>query len=204
MTAKTQEVATTKVITPLAIISYPWLDRPQPAKPGKQPKFSATLIFIPAVLALPEEKARFEKMKLAARAAGQKKFGDQFEKLLKSEGFKKGFRNDWESKDYPEGSIFVNARSDNQPGFVFSHAGPDGKPMQVPAADIKKTFYAGAFVRASLNAFGFDTEGNKGISWGLNNLQFVKGGERLDNRAEAADEFEVDLSAAPASLEDLI
>lgn len=204
MTAKTTEGPTTKVITPLCVVSYPWFAEPQPGKQGKKARYSATLIFTPELLATPEEKARFAKMKAAALAAGQKKFADEFEKLLKSEGFKKGFRTDWESKGYPEGSIFVNARSDNQPGFVYAYAGPDNKPAIVPAADIKKTFYPGAIVRASLNAFGFNTEGNKGISWGLNNVQFVRGGERMDNRAEASDEFDVDLSAAPADLDSIL
>lgn len=199
MTAKTQDGPTTKVITPLAILSYPWLAEPQKGKAGKADKYSATLVISPALLALPGEQARYDAMKAAAMAAGNKKFGDQFVKLAKGEGFKIGFRKDWEAKEYPENSVFVNARSNTQPGFVFAYAGADGKPAVVPAADVKKVFYAGAIVRASLNAFGFDTEGNKGISWGLNNIQFVRDGERLDNRAAANDEFNVELSEAPDS-----
>lgn len=197
-----------KVITALAVLSYPWLHTKQKQKDDSTalPKYSATLIFTPALLALPGEQERFELMKAALRAAGVEKFGaEAFAKLVKGEKFGKAFRTDWEAKDYPENSIFFNTRSDQQPGLVYPHAEPGTtKPAKVAAEDIQKTFYAGAIVRASLSAYGYDRSGNKGVTFGLNNLQKIRDGERLDNRAAAEDEFTADLSAAPLDNSDLL
>jgi len=42
----------------------------------------------------------------------------------------------------------------------------------------------------SLNAFAYDRAGNRGISLGLNNIQKLADGERLDGRLKAEDDFE--------------
>jgi hypothetical protein len=55
-------------------------------------------------------------------------------------------------------------------------------------------------VRASLRAFAYDTNGNKGVSFGLNNIQKLGEGQRLDGRKAATDEFDADLSQAPADI----
>jgi hypothetical protein len=191
-----------KFITPLAKISYPWIATPQPAEDGKKPKYSCTLIFLPEILAIPAEKALFDAMQAAGLALVNGKWGERAALMLKSDSFKKGFRKDGESKGYPEGSIFINVRSDNQPGCVYPWAAPGtNKPAQVPQDKIKATFYPGAFVRASVSPFVFDRTDSKGLSFALNNLQFIKDGDRLDNRVAAEDEFTADLSAAPADLE---
>lgn len=196
--------STTKVITPLAVLSYPHLDKPQDAQDGKAPKFSATLIFLPETLADAKEKALFDKMQDAALAAIEAKWPNKSKQLLASETFKKGFRRDAESKGYPAGAIFVNVRSNVQPGIVYAHAGPDNKPERMPADKIKVEMYPGVIVRASLAAFAYDNNGNKGVSFGLNNLQKIRNGERMDGRAAAENEFDVDLSAAPVDISSLV
>lgn len=51
-------------------------------------------------------------------------------------------------------------------------------------------FYSGCYGRASINCYAYNTEGNKGISFGLNNLQKLADGERLGGgRASAEDDF---------------
>lgn len=195
-----------KLITPIALLSYPHLHAPQPSNDGKQPKYSACLIFTPEVLADPKEKAFFDAMKEAATAAIVTKFGaDKVKQLVASDGFKKGFRTDAAAKGYPEGSIYVNVRSVQQPGIVYAYAGEGGKPAKMPVDKIKDEMYPGAKVRASVSAFAYDNNGNRGVSFGLNNIQLVDGNApRLDGRVSAENEFDVDLSQTPASLEDLI
>ena len=204
----------TKLITPLAILSYPHLDKPQPSDDGKPPKYSAALIIMPEVLEDPAERAKFDAIQQALIKAGTAKWGEKFEAMAKGDGFKKGLRRDAEAKwgSRFAGAIYFNARSVNQPGLVYSHedmsvpARPDGSrpPARVPQEKIKEQFYPGSYVRASVSAFAFDNKGGKGVSLGLNNMQWVKDGQRLDNRAAAEDEFAADLSQAPAKLEDLI
>jgi hypothetical protein len=64
--------------------------------------------------------------------------------------------------------------------------------------------YPGAQVRGSVSAFGYDYQGNKGVSFGLNNLQKLGEGERIDGRVAADAEFDVDMSESPADLEHLL
>lgn len=189
-----------KVITALAILSYPWLHAKQKQRDDStsQPKFSATLLFTPALLALPGEAERFKAMKVALAIAGEEKFPGKFATLVKGEKFGKSFRSDWEAKNYPENTIFLNARSDQQPGLVYADL------TKVSQEDIQKVFYAGAIVRASLTAYGYDRSGNKGVTFGLNNMQKIRDGERLDNRAAAEDEFTADLSQAPADMSNIL
>jgi hypothetical protein len=45
---------------------------------------------------------------------------------------------------------------------------------------------------ATLTAYAYDTAGNIGVAFGLQNLQFVRDGEeRFDGRTNAADDFDV-------------
>lgn len=195
-----------RFIGPLSILSYPHLAEPQKSdKPGKKPKYSGAFVITPETLQTPAEKARLDAIKARMIEVGQTKWSSNFEKLVKGEGFKKGIRTDAESKGYPDGSIYFNARSDNQPGLVYSYADPTtGKPAVVPVELIKKVFYAGAIVRPLITVFAFDQEGSKGLSFGLEGIQFVKDGPRIDGRVAAEDAFDVDLSAQPASLDDII
>ena len=205
--SSTASVAT-KLITPAAILSYPWLDEAQPPlQEGGKSMFSAVLIFDPNTM---EKYAQFgttlDALKAAATVAAQEKFGDKLPALLRNPNFKSGIRTDVEEKPgYPAGSVFINARNERRPGLVYLWPNPaDHKPMIVPEDKITEAFYPGAIVRASVRAFGFDKGGNKGVSFALNNLQLIDGkAPRLDNRKAAEDDFEADASAKPASLADL-
>ncbi len=189
--------ATTKVITGPATLSYPHLDKAQKAqKEGDKEKFTATLVFAPSV--------NLDALYAAANEAAEDRFGSKGPAMLKSGALRSPFRTDATAKGYPEGSVFINTRSDRQPGMVYLHAGPDGKsPAVIEQKDILEALYPGAQVRASVVAFAYDTGTNKGVSFALNNIQKLADGTRLDNRVAATDEFDADLNAAPASLEGL-
>jgi hypothetical protein len=195
-----------KVVSALAVLSYPHLDVPQKADDGKQPKYSCALVFTPELLADPKEKALFDKMKLALVEAINAKWPGKAEQLAKSEGFRKGIRYDAEAKGYPAGSIYVNVRSVNQPGVVYAFPSQDDpkKPAKMAQENIKKEMYPGVIVRASLAAFAYDNSGNKGVSFGLNNIQKIRDGERLDGRVAAENEFDIDLTQQPADLTDIL
>ena len=90
-------------------------------------------------------------------------------------------------RGYPPGSIYINVRSKLSPGIVSRYAGVDGKPERITDPG---QIYSGCIVRASLNAFAYDRAGNRGISLGLNNIQKLADGERLDGRLKAEDDFE--------------
>ncbi len=187
---------TVKVKTPKAILSFPHLDEPQAGMNGGKPKYSCALIF-PAGTDLTELKA-------AAFAAGEAKFGAAFVDGVKKKRYKWPLRAGEEKDSYPEGSTFINVRSEQQPGVVTAFAGPDGKPQVIPANKVRSEMYPGAIVRASLTAFAYDRPDSKGVTFGLNNLQKLAEGERLDSRVAAENDFDADLSAAPADISSLI
>ena len=51
---------------------------------------------------------------------------------------------------------------------------------------------AGVYGRASINFYAFNSNGNKGIACGLNNLQLICAGEPLGSKASAESDFATD------------
>ena len=49
--------------------------------------------------------------------------------------------------------------------------------------------YSGVYGRASINLYAFNSNGNKGIACGLNNLQKIRDGEPLGGKSRAEDDF---------------
>jgi hypothetical protein len=182
------------VITPKATLSYPHLDQPQkPQKPTDKPKYSATFVFAPGT-----DLSSLEK---AVMAAGEEKWPGKFAEMVRIQAVRLPFRKDAEAKGYPAGSIFVNTRSEQKPGAVYSHAAPGSdKPATIPDDKIREELYPGAQVLGQIRAFSYDNSGNRGVSFALNNIQKIGDGERLDNRQAATEAFAADLNAAPANL----
>ena len=52
--------------------------------------------------------------------------------------------------------------------------------------------YSGVYGRASINFYAFNSNGNKGIACGLNNLQKIRDGEPLGGKSRAEDDFATD------------
>jgi hypothetical protein len=202
-----------RVITIPATLSYPHFDKAIPPKNGKgDPKFSGAFLFIPNYPWLkmdgktaggdttPEQVLEMRATLWAALLeAAEEVFGNKAAGMMKSGALKTTINSDWEKKNYPEGTIYINARGSNQPGLVYPWAGDDGKAARVPQEKITEVFYPGAKVIASVTAFYFDNE-SKGVSFGLNNVQVIGKGPRLDNQKSAQDEFTADAALTPADL----
>lgn len=159
-------------------------------------KYSAAFVTTPTTNVSELEKAELAAAndKWGAKAAGMLADGS-----LKSTWRRRTPADRTKYPGAPHG--YVNARSDNKPGIVGVFAGPDGKPL--PLQDPKVELYSGCMVNVLLYAFPYDMEMNRGVSFGLNHIQKVADGARLDGRGNAEDEFDADLSAVPASLNDL-
>ena len=67
-------------------------------------------------------------------------------------------------------AYFVNANSATAPGIVDADRQPILDTSEV---------YSGVYGRASINFYAFNSNGNKGIACGLNNLQKIRDGEPL-------------------------
>ena len=54
---------------------------------------------------------------------------------------------------------------------------------------VRSEVYSGVYGRASINFYAFNSNGNKGIACGLNNLQKIRDGEPLGGKPRAEDDF---------------
>lgn len=146
-------------------IAYPHLFAPHAYQNGPNKKYEATFM-IPK-----EDHLALEEVKKAAAAAKAKKWGSESIKGLLSP-IKDG---DELSTEAFAGHWIVVARATprdgggGQPGAVL--------PNLQPASE--DDIQSGDFVNADINAYAYDTSGNKGVSFGLNNVQLVAKGDRI-------------------------
>lgn len=175
------KTATTKpkqkaLVTPPGIASYAFVWKPQPSMTaGQDAKYTLTLIV--------SKKADLTNLRKACEAAAVKKFGDKALKLIKLGKIKMPFRDGDEERDEDElytGKIFFAAKSTQQPRVVDEELNPITDQFE---------FYSGCKCRISVWPFGYDINGNKGVTFALNNVQKLGDGERLSGRGDAEDDF---------------
>ena len=82
--------------------------------------------------------------------------------------------------DAYKGCYFINANSATAPGIVDADRNPIMDRSEV---------YSGVYGRASINLYAFNSNGNRGIACGLNNLQKIRDGEPLGGKPRAEDDF---------------
>lgn len=92
---------------------------------------------------------------------------------------------DTERPDDPAyaGSYFINANFATAPGIVDADCNPILTRSEV---------YSGVYGRASINFYAFNSNGNKGIACGLNNMQKIRDDEPLGGKSSAASDFSTD------------
>lgn len=164
--------------------------KPRKGKGGKEGKHEINLLF--------GKDADHAATKEAATDAGK----DKFSKAFKEAGgkwpssIKTPFKrtkdneklvaaleaNGMNVDDYP---VFIGYRSSDKPGIV----GPNGKSDGIDEDQV----YAGRFARVTHDAYGYEFEGNKGVSFGLKNIQLLDNGDELalgGGRVSAETEFD--------------
>ena len=167
-----------KVITNKVRFSYVNIFRSRAFREGQDAKFSICLL-IPK-----EDKAGLAKIQRAIDEAVQEgissKWGGKRPKNLRIPLRDGDEERADEAPEY-EGMYFMNANSTTKPGIVDKDLNEILDPDEV---------YSGCWGRASVNFFAYDSNGNRGIGCGLNNIQKLKDGERLGAaRASAEDDF---------------
>ena len=172
-------------------VSFPQVFTPK-AYLQNEPKFSVVMLFDKAA----QETEQFKTMKGLAKKAFVRKFGqavwdgstkDDFGWPVIHNGqiYKNPFRSGGDKAEkyegYGDGVVFITASSKNRPGLVDEALQPI-----ITEAD----FYAGCYARATINAYEYDAGANKGVAFGLNNLQKLRDGEAFSGRVKAEDEFD--------------
>jgi hypothetical protein len=195
----------TRLVTSLARASYPSVFSPRAVKEGDKPRYSLAIMIPPesVLKTMPDadkliaDRARFLKeLNAAIPYATKKKFGDNpppnlRKSIYKAEEVGKG-------ECYEPGWICLRAAApaDKKPTVLLATKDPQTqKWLPCPQED----FYAGCWMRASIDIYGYAQPMSKGIAVGLNFVQKLKDGDRLDSRAVAEDEFDdMDFGGAAA------
>ncbi|NCB99935.1 MAG: DUF2815 family protein [Clostridia bacterium] len=171
----------TKVITGKVRFSYVNIFKSRSFQLGQEEKFSICLL-IPK-----KDKKTIADIKAAIQAAVNQGVSDKWNgkkpanlKLPLRDGDEE--RAD-EAEEYTD-MFFLNANSNQKPGVIDMYKNEILDPTEV---------YSGCWGRASINFFPFNSNGNKGIAVGLNNVQKLGDGEPLGGaRASAEDDFDDD------------
>jgi len=170
----------TKVITgPHTVFSYLNANEPK-AINGGTPKYSVSLI-IPK-----DDTVTLSKIRAAIQAAyeeGAAKLKGNGKSIPALDAIKTPLRDG--DKERPDdeayaNAYFVNANSTTKPGVVDA----DRQPI-IDTSEL----YSGIIGRASISFYAFNSNGNRGIACGLNNLQKLSDGTPLGGHSRAEDDF---------------
>ena len=150
---------------------------------GGAPKYSVSLI-IPK-----SDKATVQKIKAAIEAAykeGETKLKGNGKSVPAFSSLKTPLRDgdiDRPDDEAYENSYFINANSATAPGIVDAD--------RIPVLD-RSNVYSGVYGRASITFYAFNSNGNRGIACGLQNLQLIRDGEPLGGKVSAESDFATD------------
>lgn len=171
----------TKVITgPKTVMSYLNVNEPKVPLGGGTPKYSVSLI-IPK-----SDTVTIAKIRAAIQAAyteGESKLKGSSKFVPALEDIKTPLRDgdkDRKGDDAYANAYFVNANSTTKPGVVDAD--------RQPILDTSE-LYSGIIGRASINFYAFNSNGNRGIACGLNNIQKLSDGTPLGGHSRAEDDF---------------
>ena len=171
----------TKVITGKnTVMSYLNVNEPKVPLGGGTPKYSVSLI-IPK-----SDTVTVAKIRAAIQAAyeeGQSKLKGTSKFIPDLADLKTPLRDgdkDRKGDEAYANSWFVNAYSTTKPGVVDADRNPILDSSEL---------YSGIIGRASINFYAFNSNGNRGIACGLNNIQKLADGTPLGGHSRAEDDF---------------
>ena len=169
--------APTKVVTGSVRLSYVHLVEPWSNDPEKEKKYSCTIL-IPK-----SDRATIGKIEAAIKVATQngkeKVFSGKIPSNLKTTLHDADEEADLERNPEMAGHMYMALSSKRKPGLVDADLNPI-----LDASEI----YSGCWGRVSMNAFPYSNSGNKGISFGLNNVQKLRDDEPLGVAPTTAEE----------------
>ena len=171
----------TKVITGKVRLSYANIFEPKSIN-GSEPKYSVSLI-IPK--SDKQQIAVIEEAIENAKERDKGKWNGKIPANLKLP-LRDGDDERPDDENYAD-SYFMNATSTKAPKVVgLEKDKATGKAIELGEEEV----YSGCYARVSVNIYGFNAAGNKGIACGLNNIQKIDDGERLGGGSSADDDFD--------------
>ena len=171
-----------KIMSPEFRVSFAYVFTPQTGFDNGTPKYSLVML-IP-------KKTDITEMKRILKAAAVTKWGDKIPKGLRNpirDGDEKeldGYKDMWA----------ISATSKIKPGLV------DADKTAILTSDV---FYSGCYARATLTAFAYDQKGNKGVAFGLQNIQKLRDGEPFSGRTRPEEDFDAQAGSPSGDDEEL-
>lgn len=167
------------VMTPEFRVSYPNVFKAKKNDLNGKDEYSLVALF--------PKGADLSKLKAAAQAAIEKKWGtdrtkwpSQLKSPFRDQSERKIKGTDQLAAGHEAGAIFINLKSSQKPGVVDQNL-----------QDIinEQDFYPGCWARATITVYAYDQKGNRGVAFGLQNIQKTKEGDPLSGRMKAQAEF---------------
>ena len=168
--------------TPIGILSFPVLFAPRPRAPGGEPVYQVSLLFDQTA----QRDPAYEDLRAAVREAIDEEWGkgkSQDRAFLAGIRlpFRKCSEKTYAGYDIP-GGMYISPWSKSRPGLV------DARRVEIT---VPEDIWAGQMARATVTRFTYNTSGNKGVSFALNNLQICRTDtKRIDGRKAAPDDFD--------------
>lgn len=158
-----------KVKTPKFRVSYPNVFKAKAMNEDDEAKYSVTMLF--------DKDQDLSDFEDAIAAAAKEKWGNKLPKKFKSpirDGDEESDDENYEDK------YFIRASSKKKPQIIdLDHE---------PVVD-EEGFYPGCYARATIIAFAYEVNGNKGVSFALQNIQKLDDGEAFSGKRSAEDDF---------------
>lgn len=168
-----------RVVTGMVRLSFSNLFEPRPTDDGSKGRYDCCLLIDKS------DKKTIEcinKAIDAAKAKGIKeKWSNKLPKNMQLPLHDGDEKEDDQYSEQFEGKMFINPKSKSRPGIVDKHG--------APIIDHEE-LYSGCYVLAALSFFPYDTNGNKGVGVGIDNIMKVKDGESLAGKPSASNDFE--------------
>lgn len=160
--------------------SYVHIFRPRTPENGGDPKYSVTLL-IPKTDTVTINNI-YAEIERAKQEGAQKAFNGSIPPQCRIPLYDgDGYRQSGEAfGEECRGCMVITASAKQQPVVV----GLDMQNILNPA-DV----YSGCYIRANINFFAYNSNGNKGIGCGLNAVQKIEDGEPLGGRVSAEEAF---------------
>ena len=184
---------TTRVVTDKVRFSFCNVCSP------RRNEFNGKDEFSTQILVAKSDTATVAALKAAAKAALATKWGDKVPAKVRNP------LRDGDTETKGDGSalgpeyknhFFMTVKSSKRPGII------DSSGVELLGHD---DVASGDWGRVSLNAYAYDAAGNKGVSFGLNNVQLMNKGESLGGgRPSAAADFGVATSTAAAPVAETV
>lgn len=169
----------TKVVTGKVRLSYVHIFEPFSNQPNQEPKYSC-VILIPK-----SDKKTLAALKAAQNAAAEagkaSKFNGKIPANLATTLHDGDEEGDLDKNPEYEGHYYMSVSSKTRPGIVDRNVQPILDSSEV---------YSGCYARVSINCFAYNTQGNRGVSFGLNHVQKLEDGDYLGGRSKAEDDFD--------------